>query len=265
MPEDRFGDLGRPDRPEPAEPESEGDERPVAERLHELDEAELAAEREAKEREGPPRSARPAATRYGWVVGVAFFIVIVVVLVNSAGNPGRGTQGPEAGTVLPDFAAPEALRGPDGDANVKQAGSEDSAGNRTPACEVRGRGIVNVCELRARRPVIVTFVGPAVPDCLPQLDAIERVARQVPQVAFVAVMSGKPRREVADLVRRRGWTFPVAVDRDPAIFNLYRVAFCPTTVLAERGGRVERTVVERHMSERELRAAARRLARQSRS
>jgi hypothetical protein len=43
------------------------------------------------------------------------------------------------------------------------------------------------------------------------------------------------RRSLAEakaLVRRHGWTFPVALDRDAAIFNLYGVGDCPTTVFA---------------------------------
>jgi hypothetical protein len=43
---------------------------------------------------------------------------------------------------------------------------------------------------------------------------------------------------VAARVKRHGWTFPVAVDPDLAVFNLYRVAICPTTVFAKPGGTV---------------------------
>ena len=37
------------------------------------------------------------------------------------------------------------------------------------------------------------------------------------------------------------WHFPVVVDRDGAVTNLYSVGGCPTTVFAERGGRVRQT------------------------
>jgi hypothetical protein len=41
-------------------------------------------------------------------------------------------------------------------------------------------------------------------------------------------------------VRERGWGFPIAVDRDLAAFNLYRLAVC-STVFARQDGRVAAT------------------------
>jgi hypothetical protein len=61
---------------------------------------------------------------------------------------------------------------------------------------------------------------------------------------------------VATLVRDHHWTFPVAVDRDLSVFNLYRVAVCPTTVFAFRGGRVDRTSI-RPLSEAQVAAGLR--------
>ena len=60
---------------------------------------------------------------------------------------------------------------------------------------------------------------------------------------FAAVVSGGSHAKVAALVRRHGWTFPVAVDRDLSVFNLYRVAVCPTTVFALPGGTVKSTSI----------------------
>jgi hypothetical protein len=58
------------------------------------------------------------------------------------------------------------------------------------------------------------------------------------------VVSGGSHQKVAALVRRHGWTFPVAVDRDLSVFNLYRVAVCPTIVFAFPGGKVESTSIK---------------------
>jgi peroxiredoxin len=237
--EDRFGDLGAG---EPAPEQS------AAERLAELD----ATEEPPK----PPESARPSG-RYTWVVGIAFLIVVIVVGINSLPNAGRGFRGPAVGDVMPAFAAPSASGTSNAVANVKQARDDKNARNKTPACEVRGAGVVNICDLRRRKPVVLAVIVPGPPRCEEQLDRLQRVSRELPEVQFAAVVSGKSRGDVAKLVREHGWTFPVAVDRDLAVFNLYRVGLCPTTVFADRGGRVRETKVRQLLSEAELRTAAR--------
>ncbi len=237
--EDRFGDLGAGE-PDP--------ERSAAEQLAELD----ATEEPPK----PPEPARPSG-RYTWVVGIAFLIVVIVVGINSLPNAGRGFRGPEVGSVIPAFAAPSATGRSDAVANVKQSPGDKNARNKTPACEVRGPDVVNICDLRRRKPLVLAVIVPGPPRCEQQLDRVQRVSRELPEVQFAAVVSGKSRGDVAKLVRNHGWTFPVAVDRDLAVFNLYRVGLCPTTVFANRGGRVKETRIRRLLTEAELRTAAR--------
>ena len=84
---------------------------------------------------------------------------------------------------------------------------------------------------------------PGVKKCEAQLDLYQREAGRFPKAQFAAVVSGKKRSDVAALVRRHGWTFPVAVDRDLAVFNLYRAAICPTTVFTFAGGQVNSTAI----------------------
>ena len=236
MPDDRLGDLGRA--------------RSAADRLAELDRREP----EPDTPRPPPR--RPLGGRYTWVVGVAAVIVIVVAGVNSLPNAGRGIRGPEPGERIPAFAAPSATGPLDADANIKQSGSDEGLSeNRTPACEVRMPGVVNVCDLR-RRPLVLTLIVPGVPACEDQLDGIERVRRSFPRVAFAAVVSGRPKATVRKLVEEHRWGFPVAVDRDNAVFNLYRAALCPTTVFAYRGGIVRETRIK-PLSDSALRIAVR--------
>ena len=168
-------------------------------------------------------------------------------------------RGLPPGSRLPDFAAPLAPGKLDGDANVKvSAGGSDAAGAR-PACEVRSPTVVNICELRERGPVVLTFIVTRGADCAPELTTIERVRREFPGVAFVAVVSGSEREDVARLVRERGLSMPVAVDRDAALVNLYRVGVCPTTVFAAPGGVVRETLIGR-LADDELRRAVRALS-----
>jgi hypothetical protein len=209
VPDDRFADLG-PDRKKSA-----------AERFAELDER--SPEPEPRK---PPEPPRPAG-RYGWVVGVAFMIVVIVAGANALRNSGEGYRGVPTGERLPPFAAPLAVGGPDGkDVNIAPS----------KACEVRGPGVFNLCDARGRRPLVLTFVANASQGCENQLDRVEAVRREFPEVDFVGVISKRERPDVERLVRAKGWGFPVVVDRDLALFNLYGIGDCPTTVFARRGG-----------------------------
>ena len=123
-PKDRFGDLGP------------GDGRSAAERLAELDET-----RPETELQKPPEPARPSG-RYAWVVGVAAIILIVIVGAKTLPHAGKGLKGLPPGSHLPVFAAAEATGPLDGSPNVKRSAADKSVGNKTPACSVRGPGMV---------------------------------------------------------------------------------------------------------------------------
>ncbi|HEX8648361.1 MAG TPA: hypothetical protein VF715_15825 [Thermoleophilaceae bacterium] len=208
MPDDRFADLG-PQR------------KSAAERFQELD------EREPEPQPRKPREPQRPGGRYGWVVGVAFMVVVVVAGANALRNSGEGYQGVPPGELLPPFAAPLAVGGPD-DKDVNIAPKT--------ACDVRGPGVFNICDERARRPLALTFVANASQGCEDQLDRVEAVRREFPQVAFVGVISKRERSDVEGLARAKRWGFPLVVDRDLALFNLYGIGDCPTTILARKGG-----------------------------
>ena len=268
MPDDRFGDLdpdgrrggrggrepsggeGGRDRSE-GPPEDDADGRSAAERLAELDERH--AEGEDEDSQAPP-PARPGS-RYAWVVGVAAFILIVVVAVNTIPNSGRGREGPAAGEVLPDFAAPSAVGGSYADANIRQRTGGSAEEGEVPACDVRGEDVVNICQLR-RRPVVLTFVAPG---CEEALDVVETTQAGYGEVSFVGVLIGESREDAEGILADHDWSFPVGLDPDLAVFNLYRAADCPTTVTAEAGGEVAATR-NGPLTEDELRAAVEEVA-----
>jgi AhpC/TSA family protein len=239
VPEDRFGDLGA-DRPKSA-----------AERFQELD------ERDPEPQDRKPGPPRPTGTRYGWVVGVAFIIVIIVAGANALRNSGEGFRGVPPGKQLPRFAAPLAIGGPgDKDANVQTKES----GGIPAACNVHGPGVLNICELERKGPVVITFVANASRGCEKQLDRVERVRREFPQVQWVGIVSRRKQKDVVKLIEEHHWGFPIALDKDAQLFNFYGVGDCPTTVFAYRGGKVRRSKLG-ELSEAELRAEARGLLR----
>src|SRR5437763_1278623 len=103
-------------------------------------------------------------------------------------------------------------------------------------------GAATSCAL-SRKPLVLSVIVPGARKCEGQLDLFQRMAAAHPGAQFAAVVSGGSHAKVAALVRRHGWTFPVAVDRDLSVFNLYRVAVCPTTVFALPGGTVKSTSI----------------------
>ncbi len=248
MADDRFGDLGGGDGE---------DRRSAAERFEEEDR--LRPEPDMPPPGGPPEVQR-TGNQYAWVVGIVLFMGIAVLLFTTAlPNTGAGLRGPEKGDVLPDFAAPEATGDKEGDANVCQKASEcnDQSGP-VPACQIVSEGIFNVCEAR-KKPLILTFVFDKGADCNPQVDRVQRMKDEFPGVNFAVVyFSDEDREEIAEIVRRRRWTMPVAHTGDGAVVNLYGVGGCPTTVFSRAGGKVVESKLG-PISEDGLRARARRL------
>jgi hypothetical protein len=199
----------------------------------------------------PPRGlaspGRPKqSSRYSMFVGIAFFVLIVVALLNllknddNAGILGAGYG--DRGMPLPAFAAPDALAGVDADANVAQDDCESSRNPcpedqvRTPACEIDTAGAIRVCDL-FDKPLAMSFWFTRGGDCVPTQDAFDQVAKRFGGgVNFLSVNVRDDPGSVADIAREHGWTVPVGLDRDGAVSNLYRVGVCPTIVLAYPGG-----------------------------
>jgi hypothetical protein len=219
VPEDRFGDLGGGTR--------------AGDKLADLDRTDP---EEPRRRREPGRS-------YMWVVGIAGVIVIAIVAINSLPNRGGGIRGPVSGQTIPKFAAPSAAGTLKGDPNIKQSKDDDGAPNDTPACDVNLKGALRSCDYTSK-PLVITFIVPGAKDCEHFLDRIQQVKGRFPGVNFVAVVSGAGEDRVRELVADHGWSFPVAIDRNLAVFNAYRVALCATAVFVYRGGTVRATKVE---------------------
>lgn len=192
-----------------------------------------------------------------WVVGVAGVILVAVVAINSLPNAGRGSSGPIAGRPIPKFAAPSAAGTLKGDPNVKQSKDDDGAPNDTPACDVSVEGALRICDYTSK-PLVITFIVPGARDCERFMDRIERVKSRYPKVNFVGVVSGAGEDRVRTLVADHHWNFPIAIDRNLAVFNTYRVSLCATVVFAYRGGIVRTSKVEaQRYTDAELDAAIR--------
>jgi len=227
-------------------------------RFEDLSPGERLAERDRTHPEPVRRPEVPRpGNKYAWLVGILMLMGLAVLLfVQTIPNSGEGLKGPEPGQRLPAFAAPLAGGDKEGDANVCQKEPCNENAGKVPACDVEGTGIVTVCP-RERGARVITFVVTRGTDCEPQVDRVERIMRDFPDVRFVTVLSGDTKDEARNLARARRWRQPVAVDEDGSLVNLYGVGVCPITVFAQNG-RVRATNVG-NLTEAELRRQARRL------
>lgn len=215
MPDDRFADLGSSTR--------------AGEKLADLD------RREPEPQPQPPRR----GGRYTWVVGVAFVILIAVVMLNTIGHEDAGSSGPITGRALPRFAAPAVLSSLDGDPNIKQSAADDSVSNKTPACQVRLPGAIRSCDYTSK-PLVITMIVPT-NECEAYLDRVERMRSRFPGVNFLAVISG-PRDRARATVRAHSWREPIVSDDNGALLSLFRSPpYCATGIFAYRGGIVRST------------------------
>ena len=215
MPEDRFADLGAGGE----------DKRSAAERFEELD------ERDPEPKPKPPPQPFRGGGRYTWVVGIVFVVVLVIAGANALNNSGAGYRGVPVGKALAPFAAALASGDDDKVASIQRR----RGGGHPAACEIRGPHVANLCDLR-RRPLVITFVANGGGGCADQLDRVDRVRRRFPQVNFLGVVTRKSLGDVKEMVASHRWTLPVAIDGDAALFNLYGIGDCPTTIFARRGG-----------------------------
>jgi thiol-disulfide isomerase/thioredoxin len=209
---------------------------------------------------------RRAARPYSIVVGLLFLILIVIAGINAVSNQGVSIEGLSNWTPLPRFAAPAATGSLDGDANVNQDDTNASGHHRTPACEVAGssRDVIRVpCDYWDKPLVMVAWFTRGCGSCRRQLDTVEQIRGQYPNVNFVGLDIADSLDNARSEVRDNGWSFPMAVDRDGAVSTLYGVGVGPTTFFAYPGG-VSMETAFGELDRRELITRLRRLLRSSR-
>ena len=161
-------------------------------------------------------------------MGILLFMGIVALYLTTAqNNRGEAVRGPGApARCCPAFAAPLASGNLSGDANVCQRTPCPEGAGKVLACDVRSDQVLNSCKLR-EGPAVLTFVVTQGTDCEPQVDRVERMRREFPDVDFAVVLSGQERDEAVQIVRRRRWTLPVGLDPDGAVTNLYGIGRLP--------------------------------------
>jgi len=188
----------------------------------------------------PPRLP-PGASRYTWFIGVVAVLVIAYVTVNSVTTEGPGSRGAATGIQAPPFAAPLATSALEGDVNVaRQTGQGGEAGD-VAACSIHRPDVLTICDVYKERPVILAFFATRGKECANQLDTLQRISARRSDVAIAGISIRGDRGDVRDLVRKRGWTFPVGYDKDGILSTLYNVVICPELTYIYKGGKVAGT------------------------
>jgi hypothetical protein len=180
------------------------------------------------------------AARPGVIIAVFVVALLGWITLNSVATETAGSKGLQAGDALPPFAMPLSTSSCTGrcDANVATKADQGAAGSK-PACEVRGKNILNVCELAEGGPFVLAFVFTPVERCRSQVPLLEAAAQRNPDVKFRIVAV----RADAATARGLGSTLPVGYDHDGAVANEYAVVVCPTITFVRAGGKVAGSTV----------------------
>lgn len=200
--------------------------------------------------------------RYGRYVGLLGILIVVLITINTALTKPNGATGIPPGQPLAPFAVPLALGTLSGDSDVATHANEGAAGRR-PACLERGVGILNICELYERGPVVLALFVDA-GSCPKILDDLQALAPQFPGVRFAGVAIKGGHEQVRKLVRVQRLSIPIGFDEDGALAALYKVASCPQVSFAYPGGVVQSKALLERPARATLRARVSELAAASR-
>lgn len=192
-----------------------------------------------RERTSPPAAVGPASAQvrpphYGRFLWLLAVVVIVLLTINRSLST-SGQTGVRPGHAIPAFALPLAAGDVHGDANVATHANDGSAGSR-PACQVRGPGILNVCELYEGAPLVLALFVDA-SSCPAVVGEMQAVSGAYPGVRFAAVAIKGQRPQLRRLIAERGLTrVQVGFDRDGVLASLYQVVSCPQVTFVLPGG-----------------------------
>lgn len=184
---------------------------------------------------------RAVGVRYTVLVAILMLVLVSIsLLTRRGGDGGAGTIA--VGSRLPPFAAPLAtapkLPGGREDVNLASRSGQGQAGKH-PACSIRNRSVITSCALlKGGRPLVLVMFTNGMDPCVRVVDELDRLRRETPRIATLAVAFGGEHDGTAELVRRRRWTLPVAYDRDGALGARLGMPVCPFVIFVGADGKV---------------------------
>ncbi|HEY1689937.1 MAG TPA: hypothetical protein VGF95_13875 [Solirubrobacteraceae bacterium] len=188
---------------------------------------------------GLPPTGRPLqGNKYGRYVAILGVIFLIGVTVNTILTKANGATGILPGAKVPPFAAPLVLsKEEEGKVDTAVKANEGIRG-KVPACKLRGEGILNICELYERGPVVLAlfFEEGSCPDVLSEM---QKLAPSFPGVSFAAVAIKSKRPPIRELMHKKGLTLPVGFDLEGNLAPFYKIASCPQVSFIYPGGVVQ--------------------------
>lgn len=113
-------------------------------------------------------------------------------------------------------------------------------------------GEITLSELKGK-VVLVNFWTSWCPPCRKEMPAIESVYRSYKDIGLVVIglnlTAQDSKEEAAAFAQEVGVTFPIALDLDNSVGNLYRVTALPTSFFIDRKGVIRSVIVGGPMSE----------------
>lgn len=135
-----------------------------------------------------------------------------------------------------------------------QAGSVPKEGFTAPdfTLGLLDGGKITLSELKGK-VVLVNFWTSWCPPCRKEMPAIESVYRSYKDLGLVVIglnLTAQDSKQAAALFAQEvGVTFPIALDLDNSVGNLYRVTALPTSFFIDRNGVIRSVIVGGPMSE----------------
>lgn len=173
-----------------------------------------------------PGGGSRGSLRPGWAAALGVLVLAVAVVTGLAGGSGPGSSD--------DAPRPTPT---DGTALRPRPGSGPPLPDVTLAA-FEGEGVVRTADLEGT-PVVVNFWASWCPLCVEEMPDFETVHRRFEgSVAFLGVDLQDDPGLAADLARRTGVTYPLAVDRDGELFAAVQGLGMPTTLLVTADGRI---------------------------
>lgn len=169
----------------------------------------------------------------GLPVAIVGLALLVFITINTLTTHPRGAAGITPGERVPPFAVPTAPGNVQGAANI--ATHEDQGNAKHAACTVRGPGILNMCELYEKGPVVLAlFVDSG--GCENVLYDMQALKGAFPGVQFAGVAVAGERAATRELIAQHGLTFPVGLDKEATLGVVYKVSSCPQVSFIYPGG-----------------------------
>ena len=140
------------------------------------------------------------------------------------------------------------------DQPLAQPGAVAKEGFAAPdfTLDLLGGDKVSLSDLRGK-VVLVNFWTSWCPPCRLEMPAIEKTYRSYKDLGFVVIglnlTAQDSEQAAAEFAKEVGITFPIALDRDNAVGNLYRNTALPTSFFIDRNGVIRSVIVGGPMSE----------------